>query len=118
MKQAGEKTKEYEIALENAKKNIGVEFEKPGIAKEYKERHYYIKEHKYSNISNPLWLDFANHILNNKSYNIDFNEFLFILSKIGLSIENLKHDYKRVPGSRLISINPGSNLILFIKELT
>jgi len=111
------------------KKNIGAEFEKPGIAKEYKERHYYIQGHKNSNITNPLWLDFTEFIINNKSYenflskyilynNIDFNEFLLILSIIGLPIESLKHEYKKVQDSRLISINPGSNLILFIKELT
>ena len=123
-----EKTKEYKIALEKAKKEMEPEFEKPGIAKEYKERHYYIREHKNLNIENPLWLDFADYILINKSYknfvskyvlynNIEFNEFLFILSIIGLPVESLKHEYKRILNSRLISITPGSNLILFTKEL-
>ena len=108
---------------------MGEEFEKPGVAKEYKERHYYVQAHKNQNIENPFWLDFAEHILNNKSFenflskyalynNIDFNEFLLILSIIGLPIESLKHEYKRIPGSRLISITLNSNLILFTKELT
>ena len=75
---------------------MGMEFEKPGLAKEYKERHYYIKEHKNSKsnaIQNPIWLDFVEHIIKNKKsenflskyvlYNkIDFNEFLMILSII------------------------------------
>ena len=115
-------------AFERAEKEIGVEFEKPGIAKEYKERHYYIKKHKYSNINNPLWLDFAEFILKNKKYDnflskyvlynqIDFNEFLMILSIIGLPISAVKHQYQAVSNSRLIEITPGSNLILFTKEL-
>ena len=33
-------------AFERAEREMGAEFEKPGLAKEYKERHYYIKEHK------------------------------------------------------------------------
>ena len=115
-------------AFERAEREMGAEFEKPGIAKEYKERHYYIKEHKYSNIDNPLWLDFAEFILKNKNYEnflskyvlfnqIDFNEFLMILSIIGLPITVVKHQYQAVPNSRLIEITPGSNLILFTKEL-
>jgi len=123
-----EKTKEFDRALEMGLKDIGAEFEKPGVAKEYKERHYFIKDH-HSNIENPLWLDFAEHIILNKNsdnflskyvlYNdIEFNEYLLILSIIGIPIESEKHEYKRVPGSRLISITPGSNLILFTKELT
>ena len=124
-----EKSKEFKMAYQNALKDIGGEFEKPGVAKEYKERHYYIKEHKNNDIENPLWLDFAEHILKNKShenflskyvlYNIiNFNEFLLILSIIGLPIESEKHEYERITNSRLISITPGSNLILFTKELT
>ena len=132
MKQADfineEKKVEIHYALEKAKREMGNEYEKPGVAKEYKERHYYLKEHKDSVIKNPLWLDFAEHILSNHSpdnflskyilYNkIDFNEYLFILSIIGIPVESTKHDYKRVLNSRLISITPGSNLILFTKEL-
>ena len=123
-----EKTKEFDDAFEKAKEEMGAEFEKPGVAKEYKERHYYIKEHK-NEIKNPIWLDFAEHIILNKTHenflskfvlynNIRFNEYLLILSIIGLPIESLKHEYKRVPNSRLISITPASNLILFTKELT
>jgi len=123
-----EKKDEYNYALEKAKKEMGNEYEKPGVAKEYKERHYYLKEHKYSDIKNPLWLDFAEHILSTNSYEnflskyilynkIDFNEYLFILSVIGIPVESTKHEYKRVPNSRLITITPGSNLILFTKEL-
>ena len=123
-----EKTKEFDKAFQMAIKEMDAEFEKPGVAKEYKERHYYIKEHK-NEIKNPLWLDLAEYIIKNKThknflskyvlYNeIEFNEFLLILSIIGIPIESVKHEYKRVPGSRLISINPGSNLILFTKELT
>ena len=124
-----EKTKEFNIAYQNAQKEMGAEFEKPGLAKEYKERHYYIKEHKNANIENPLWLDFAEHIILNKSYGnflskyilynkINFNEFLLILSIIDLPIESIKHEYERIANSRLISITPKSNLILFTKELT
>ena len=123
------KTKDYNKAFENAKKDMGAEFEKPGKAVEYKETHYFIKEHNHLNIKNPLWLDFANHILSNKSFedflskyilynDISFNEYFLILSVIGLPIENKKHEYKRVNNSRLISINPGNNLILFTKELS
>ena len=124
-----EKTKEFEEAFDLGIKEMGPEFEKPGIAKEYKERHYYIKEHKDVDIDNPLWLDFAEHILQYKNYenflskyvlynNIEFNEYLLILSIIGLPVESVKHEYKRIPNSRVISIKPGSNLILFTKELT
>ena len=124
-----EKTKEFNIAYQKAQKEMGAEFEKPGLAKEYKERHYFIKEHKSINIENPLWSDFAEHIILNKSYenflskyilynNINFNEFLLILSIIDLPIENIKHEYERIANSRLISITPKSNLILFTKELT
>ena len=123
-----ENTKEFEKAFEMGMKDMGAEFEKPGVAKEYKETHYYIKEHKID-IENPLWLDFAEHIIKNKNFenflskyilynDIEFNEFLLILSIIGLPIESVKHEYKRIPSSRLISIKPGSNLVLFIKELT
>ena len=123
-----EKTLEYKNAFEKAKMDMGAEFEKPGVAKEYKERHYFIKNHK-NDIKNPLWLDFAEHILKNKSYenflsknilynDIEFNEFLLILSIIGLPVESIKHEYKRVSNSRLISIKPESNLILFTKEIT
>ena len=117
--------------FERAEKEMGAEFEKPGLAKEYKERHYYIKEHrddKFDAIQNPLWLDFAEHILKNKKFDdflskyvlynkIEFNEFLMILSIIGLPITVVKHKYQAVPNSRIIEIIPGSNLILFIKEL-
>ena len=41
-------------AFERAEREIGAEFEKPGIAKEYKERHYYIKEHKDKEVENQL----------------------------------------------------------------
>ena len=123
------KSKAYKSAVKNAKKDIGDEFEKPGKVKEYKERHYYIKEHKNSNVENPLWFDLSEHILSTKSYenflskyvlynDIDFNEYLLILSIIGLPIESIKHEYKRIQNSRLISIISGSNLILFTKELT
>ena len=115
-------------AFERAEKEMGAEFEKPGIAKEYKERHYYIKEHKNNEVKNPLWLDFAEHIIKNKKFddflskyvlynNIQFNEFLMILSIIGLPISIRKHKYDALPNSRLIEIIPGSNLILFTKEL-
>ena len=115
-------------AFERAEREMGAEFEKPGIAKEYKERHYYIKEHKDSYVENPLWLDLAEYILKNKKYEdflskyvlynkIDFNEFLMILSIIGLPITIVKHKYQAVSNSRLIEITPASNLILFTKEL-
>ena len=118
-------------AFERAEKEMGMEFEKPGLAKEYKERHYYIKEHKntkYNEIQNPLWLDFAEHILKNKNsenflskyvlYNkIEFNEFLMILSIIDLPISSIKHKYQSVANSRIIEITPSSNLILFTKIL-
>ena len=118
-------------AFERAEREMGMEFEKPGLAKEYKERHYYIKEHKNDKstaIQNPLWLDFAEHILKNKNFenflskyvlynHINFNEFLMILSIIGLPINGIKHKYQSVANSRLIEIIPASNLILFTKEL-
>ena len=118
----------FRNACQKAEKEIGAEFEKPGLAKEYKERHYYIKNHKNNIIENPLWLDFAEHIISNKTFDnflskyvlynkIEFNEFLLILSIIGLPIENPKHHYEKIPNSRLISIIPSSNLILFTKEL-
>ena len=118
----------FQNALHRAEKEIGAEFEKPGLAKEYKERHYYINNHK-NIVQNPLWLDFAEHIISNKTFenflskyvlynNIQFNEFLLILSIIGLPIESKKHKYEKVENSRLISIIPSSNLILFTKELT
>ena len=120
--------KEIENAFERAEKEMGSEFEKPGKAKEYKERHYFIKEHKNNKIENPLWLDFAEHIIKNKKYDgflskyilynqIHFNEFLMILSIIGLPIYNIQHKYQAVPNSRLIEIIPSNNLILLIKEL-
>ena len=123
-----EKTMEFDKAYQKGIKEMGAEFEKPGVAKEYKERHYYIKEHR-NEIENPLWLDLAEYIIKNKThenflskyvlYNeIEFNEFLLILSIIGIPIDSIKHEYRRVPSSRLISIIPGSNLILFTKELT
>ena len=123
-----EKKFEVNYALEKAKKEMGNEYEKPGVTKEYKERHYFIKEHKSSTIKNPIWLDFAEHILSNHSYDnflskyvlynkIYFNEFLFILSVIGIPAESTKHGYKRIQNSRLITITPQSNLILFTKEL-
>jgi hypothetical protein len=123
-----ERSQAFKKAFELGRKEMGAEFEKPGKVKEYKERHYYIKDHK-NNINNPLWLDFAEHILSNKTYenflsknilynNIQFNEFLLILSIIGLPVESVKHEYKRVLGSRLIAINPESNIILFTKEIT
>ena len=40
------------------------------------------------------------------------------MSIIGLPIENIKHEYERITNSRLISITPKNNLILFTKELT
>ena len=115
-------------AFERAEREMGAEFEKPGLAKEYKERHYYIKEHKNDYIRNPLWLDFAEYILKNKKFEdflskyvlynkISFNEYLMILSIIGLPITVVKHKYQAVANSRLIEITPGSNLILFTKEL-
>ena len=123
-----ERALEVNQAFERAEKEMGAEFEKPGIAKEYKERHYYIKEHKNNKIENPLWLDLAEHILKNKTcdnflskyvlYNkIQFNEFLMILSIIGLPINLVRHKYQAVPNSRLIEIITSSNVILFTKEL-
>ena len=123
-----EKTKEFKKAYEKAKQEMGAEFEKPGVAIEYKERHYLIKEHKDSKVENPFWLDFAEYIITNKSNknflskyvlynNINFNEYLMILSIIDLPIDNLKHDYIKKPNSRLISINPKNNIILFTKKL-
>ena len=124
-----ETAQNFNAAFQKAKNEISIEFEKPGLAKEYKETHYYIKAHKNSAVENPLWLDFAEYILSNKGYdnflskfvlynNIDFNEFLLILSIIGLPIESIKHDYERIANSRLISISSKSNIILFTKELT
>ena len=49
-----ERKKQFDTAYKNAQKDMGSEFEKPGVAKEYKERHYYIKEHKNLNYENPL----------------------------------------------------------------
>ena len=100
-----EKKDEYNYALKKAKEEMGNEYEKPGVVKEYKERHYYLKEHKNSEIKNPIWLDFAEHILSNQSYDnflskyilynkIEFNEYLFILSIIGIPVESTKHEYK------------------------
>ena len=125
---AQERTKHFDTAYRNAQKDMGEEFEKPRIAKEYKERHYYLKDHKNSNVENPLWLDFAEHIILYKKHdnfiskyvlynNIDCNEFFLILSIIGLPIKSLNHEYKRIPNTRLISIITASNLILFTKEL-
>ena len=39
------------------------------------------------------------------------------MSIIGLPIDSLKHEYKRISNSRLISVKPSSNLILFSKEV-
>ena len=126
-----DRSRNVKEAFERAEKEMGMEFEKPGLAKEYKERHYYIEEHKNTKsnaIQNPIWLDFAEHIIKNKKsenflskyvlYNkIDFNEFLMILSIIGLPISSTKHKYQSVANSRIIEITPSSNLILFTKEL-
>ena len=125
---AQERTQEFDSAFKKAQNEMGEEFEKPGVAKEYKETHYYLKEHKNPNVENPLWLDFAEHIILNKKHdnflskyvlynNIDCNEFILILSIIGLPVQSLKHEYKKIPNTRLISITPSSNLILFTKEL-
>ena len=124
-----EKGSVFSEAVDKGVKQMGAEFEKPGKAKEFKERHYYLKKHK-CNIDNPFWLDFAEYILDKKSnegflskyvlYNNDmsFKEFLMIISVIDIPVENKKHNYKKIPNSRLVSIIPENNLILFTKELT
>jgi hypothetical protein len=99
---AQERAKPFEDAFKKAQNDMGAEFEKPGVAKEYKETHYYLKEHKNQNVENPLWLDFAEHIILNKKYdnflskyvlynNIDCNEIILILSIIGLPVHSFKH---------------------------
>ena len=119
----------YDNAVKNAEKDIGSEFEKPGNVKEYKERHYYIEEYESKEIVNPLWLDFAGHIIREKTHknflsknilynqNVNINEIIYILSVIDLPINSLKHEYKKNKISNTTSINPSSNAILLNKEI-
>ena len=125
-----EKSAAFSNAVERGQREMGAEFEKPGKAKEYKERHYYLKDHNSQKIDNPFWLDFAEYILEKKTNegflskyvlynneNLNFKEFLMIISIIDIPVESKKHSYKKIPESRLVSITPDSNLILFTKEL-
>ena len=120
----------YKNALKRAEKEIGAEFEKPGNVKEYQETHYFLEKYESKDINNPLWLDFAEHIIKEKThknflsknilYNKDIriNEILYILSIIDLPINSPKHDYKKNKNSRMTLINPANNIILFNKEIS
>ena len=120
----------YNIAVQNAENDIGVEYEKPGKVKEYEERHYFIKKYDINEIINPLWLDFAEFIIKEKTYknflsknilyneHININEIIFILSVIDLPITSQKHQYKRNKNSKNTSIISNSNIILFNKEIS
>ena len=116
----------YKQAAQIAEKNQ-IEFEKPGTAKEYKERHYLKSSH-----SNPcnsiLFLDFADHLIKTKSvknfvskYILDnsknIDELVWQLSIIDLPLKSVKHGYKRIP-NRQIEITPASNLVLLTKEIS
>ncbi len=104
------------------------EFEKPGQAKEYKERHYYFPEHK-DELDSELWLNLADHILKEKnvknflSKNIlgkqkTINELIWIISIFDLPITNVSHIYKKDEvNNRTLIITPQSNLLLFTKEI-
>jgi len=125
-----ERKDNYKNAVNKAEKDIGGEFEKPGKVKEYQEMHYYLEKFVSYEIKNPLWLDFAEYIIKEKThknflsknilYNKDvkINEIIYILSVIDLPINSLKHEYKRNNNSKTTSINPISNIILFIKEIS
>ena len=120
----------YNIAVQNAENDIGIEYEKPGKVKEYEERHYFIKKYDINEIINPLWLDFAEFIIKEKTYknflsknilyneHININEIIFILSVIDLPITSQKHLYKRNKNSKNTSIISNSNIILFNKEIS
>jgi hypothetical protein len=130
--QADFKMMEQSSAFQNAvnmnQMDAGAEFEKPGEAKEYKERHYLFREHK-NKLYSPLWLDFADYILKEKKYK-DFLskyilydvdnicELIWIISIFDLPIQSIKHEYKRnESNNRMIIITPNSNLLLFTKEI-
>jgi len=86
-----ERKDNYKKAVNNAEKEIGSEFEKPGKVKEYQEAHYYLEKLVQCEINNPLWLDFAEYIIKEKThknflsknilYNKDvkINEIIFYL---------------------------------------
>ena len=123
-----EKSNDFSKAVNINRIDAGAEFEKPGEAKEYKERHYLFRQHK-DMLYSPIWLDFADFILKEKKYNdflskyILYNvdnicELIWILSIFDLPIESVKHEYKRNENNdRMIIITPNSNLLLFTKEI-
>ena len=107
--------------------NAQVEFEKPGTAKEYKERHYLKSSHS-DPCNSILFLDFADHLIKTKSvknfvskYILDnsqtIDELIWQLSIIDLPLKSVKHGYKRIP-NRQIEITPSSNLVLLTKEIS
>ncbi len=79
-------------------------------------------------LSSPLWLDFADYIIANKTYkdfisknvlyNVEnINEMIWIISILDLPLKlNEKHEYRRL-ANHLIEIIPHSNLILLTKQL-
>ena len=118
---------DYSKAAKIARVNDGAQYEKPGCAKEYKERHYLYKNHKET-FTSPLWLELADHIILHKTKDgflskyilnslVNINEFIWILCVLDLPIHNAKHIYNRIPG-RKIEITPSSNLLLFTKEIS
>jgi len=125
-----ERKENYKNAVMKAEKEIGREFEKPGKVKEYQETHYYLEKFEPYKIRNPLWLDFAEYIIKEKThknflsknilYNKDvkINEIIYILSVIDLPINSLRHEYKRNKSTKMTSIYPISNIILFSKEIS
>ena len=124
-----EHQKNYNNAVKNAENEITHEFETPGKAIEYNERHYYLENYVSKKIDNPLWLDFAEHIIKERTYkkflsknilynkDIKLNEIIYILSIIDLPINSLKHEYKRNKNKNETYITPKSNIILFTKEI-
>ena len=74
-----ESNKAFNNALQKSKIEIPTEFEKPGLAKEYKERHYYAKNHKNENVENPIWLDFVEHIFYIKIMIIFYQNIFYII---------------------------------------
>ena len=132
LNQADFRMMEQSSAFQNAvmmnKIDAGSQYEKPGEAKEYKERHYLFRDHK-NKLYSPLWLDFADYILKEKKYK-DFLskyilydvdnicELIWIISIFDLPIQSIKHEYKRnESNNRMIIITPNSNLLLFTKEI-
>ena len=118
----------YNYAVNKAEKEISHEFETPGNAKEYNERHNYLKNED-SKIDNPLWLDFAEYIIKEKTFkkflsknilynkNINLKEIIYILSVIDLPINSVEHIFKRNKRENKTIITSNSNIILFIKEI-